>query len=71
LILIRLYLKVGCSFVYQDLALKVNTKNNNEQTRNTIFTTLAKGGVPSGQICPSKTMRFRMIKTVKTPFFMN
>lgn len=38
--------------------------------RKTTFTERAKGGAPSGQICPSNTMRLRMINTINIPFFM-
>ncbi|HMT28302.1 MAG TPA: hypothetical protein PKD91_03375 [Bacteroidia bacterium] len=43
-------------------------KNKSEKTKNTILTMRAKGGAPSGQICPVNTTMFNTRSSTKIGF---
>ena len=58
----------GSVFHLRSFCKVITIKQTKLETRNTMFTILANGGTPSGQICPNSTTELRIIKIINSVF---
>jgi hypothetical protein len=63
-------LRPGWLFYQLYVFLNKEIKKSKLKERKTIFTTLAKGGAPSGHICPVKTTRFNTNRMISMVFLV-